>query len=346
MRRVALVLVVCGCEAAPLPEVSVEGVHVRVAMDAGLTLCGGTIDHMDAFAARAAAELGVAAPTGSERVTFYWLEDDEFVARSGCPHYGLACVRGGEAYSTEAPQNHEIFHVVAGPLGELPRFFTEGLATAYGGLGAESWLPSAVGPTLATIGARSSVAVDYRMAGAFTWFLIEEHGSVGVLAALTGLPWYFVAEEDVDEALRGWLGVTLADSVAAFEAEFAACADGAWMALLSECAGPEIAWDGVAVSEHRALDCAQADAVGPYYADDVVVFRTIEIREAGEYEITVLAEDDVAVSITPCESRCAVPMSVRAGDRWVVELAAGVHSLRLHGRALAPGSIGWSLRRR
>lgn len=335
--------VVCGVGCGGLPEVTAEGVHVVVAADPGLVPCGGALEHMDRHVAAVAEEFGVATPTGDDRVLLYWLEVEDFHVRAGCPAPSGGCVHDGVAYSVNMPDSHELVHVLARPLGRMAPYFREGLASAYEGFEVDR---GAGGSAIATLESESPWGVNYAMAGAFTRYLVEEFGAADVLAMLRALPWLSLEEEDLDGELRRRFGVTLAEVVAAFEAEYFACEDGVWRPLLGECAAPEIAWDGVEVGEHRVLACEQDDVVGPYVDDLAIVYRTLEIPQAGEYEVTVLMEEGTSLSFTPCATRCARTRGVQAGERRVFELAAGRYAWRVHGRALAPGSVGWSLRRR
>lgn len=48
---------------------------------------------------------------------------------------------------------------------------------------------------------------------------------------------------------------------------------------------------GVRFAEYRALACEQEDVVGPYGGSSAVVFRTLEVDEDGEYEVTMIGEN-------------------------------------------------------
>lgn len=143
----------------------------------------------------------------------------------------------------------------------------------------------------------------------------------------------------------------LADSVAAFERD-KPCDDEGVTAMLVECAAPEISWDGVRHAEYRTLACEQEDVVGPYGGDSMVVFRTLDVPEAGEYEVTVIAEDltggalGYGLYMTACGScRGRETEGVGTGRSVRMKLEAGVHSLRLFGPAREEASVGWSIER-
>lgn len=333
------------CAGCGLPDVTDPGVHVEVAADPGLRLCGGTVAHMDAFMAAVAGEFGFAAPTGDDRVTYYWLDTEDYYARSDCPVPSQGCARGTTAYSYVAPLNHELVHTLADRYGRAPPFFGEGLATAYQGLGlADAWDagPGAVGRTLE---ARASSEVDYRVAGAFVRHLVERHGVRDVLRVIDDLPRRVDAAR-VDRSFREILGASLADSVAGFEAARAACPDRSWTALLLECAAPEVAWDGVWLAEHRTLACDQEDVVGPYFGDMAIVFETVEVDEGGWFDVAAIAEGGAArVLLTPCGGCARGTATVADGAPSRVRLERGRYSVRLVGPALRDIGLGWSMAR-
>jgi hypothetical protein len=343
MRRWGLALVCAGCG---LPEVTVEGAHVRVAADAGLELCGGTLSHMDAFIAAAAAEFGVAAPTGGDRFTYYWVDEEDYYARTGCSYPSGGCARGREAFSYQAPLNHEFVHNLARDFGRAPPFFAEGLATAFEGLGAYDVWDGGEGAVWETLEAEESRDVDYLVAGAFVRFLVERHGVADVLRVIDELPRRASAGR-VDRALRELLNVSLEESVAAFEAARAACPGRVWTAMLLECAAPTVAWDGEWLAEHRELACAQEDVIGPYSGDTAIVFRTVAVERGGWFDVAAISEGGgVWVTLAPCGGGCG-------GATWAWSnseatrafLEPGLYSVRLMGPALREVSVGWSMLR-
>lgn len=326
-----------------LPEVVAEGVHVEVAADPGYALCGGTISHMDAFIVAVAAEFGVTAPTGEDRLEFFWVEED-YEARSPCPWESGGCTRGDRIFSRSAPHDHELVHALA-DFGWVPSFFNEGLAVAYGGIGYADEFDLGARSVYDTIEARDGLGVDYPMAGAFTWFLVERHGIAAILKVADDLP-HGVRTSRVDRSFREILGVSLADSVDDFEEAVAVCPDRQWRAMLLECSAPRMDWDGEWFAEHRSLACAQEDVVGPYGGDTAIIFKTIEVEEGGRFDVGVIAEGGSAqVAISLCGG-CVPTTWVRAGEGDTrVVLPSGRYVVRVVGPALADISVGWSLRR-
>lgn len=343
MRRPWALALGLGCS---LPDVDVEGVHVRVAADPGLVLCGGTLTHMDAFVARTAEELGIAAPTGDDRIEFFWLAAEEFASRSGCGPNTAGCAHVGTVYSRAAPLNHELVHALDWRAGGLPPFFEEGMATAFQGLGNGSGDSLMISPGVVEqyIEARTPMAVDYAMAGAFVRFLVEHHGMDRVVRMMERLSRRSTLAE-VDAAFQAELGVTLADSSGAFDLYRLMCPRDR-TAMLLECEAPEIAWDGVVFAEYRGLACEQDDVVGPFEGRGMMMLRTLEVREAGIYEVNAIADGGAfTVSLFDCGG-CGPRVAVRAGEGAAFELTEGLYSVRLHGSAVAPTDVGWQIRRR
>ncbi|WP_434421027.1 hypothetical protein [Nannocystis pusilla] len=330
-----------------LPEPTHHGAHVVIAADPGFELCGGTHAHMDAFVAALSAEFGLTPPTGDDRFTFYLLDADELHERNICPDEAAACASNGNSYNPYAPLDHELVHNVAGPLGDPLPLFSEGLAEAFEGLGdaapetgGRSFLPirDLVG---LTTGVQLIRAGGYSTAGAFTTYLIRRHGldaylrlyaAVGPLETARGL----------DDLFREELGVSLDDSISAFELTMARCTRQEGDAKLLECAAPELEWSGGRLLHHRSLGCDQDDAVGPYSQGSAVVFHTVTVPADGDYVVTVIGDDPRSrVDLQPCSICRDEGVGVAAGEPpRTVALAAGRHSLRLHGPASIRTSVG------
>ncbi len=347
MRSGVVLLLVAACS---WPEVTDEGVHVVVAADAGLEMCGGTLAHMDAFIASAAAEFGVTAPTGDDRITMYWVVED-FHERSPCkdPLSG-GCANGSSTWVSSIPANHEFVHNLTVPWGGSS-FFLEGIAVAYEGMGGSSAkLPRrAVSPLLPKTSSELLRTDDgYNTAGAFVAYLIETHGLdayrrvVGEIERRDGV-------EGVDAAFLAGFGSSRIDTIKAFDATRRSCPYGAFTAKLVECAAPTIAWDGDTASLHRSLACEQDDAIGPYGGDLAVVFYTLDVPAGGDYEISVIGDRESdstgienAVSLAHCGGcELVVDERIEAGESpTVFTLPAGRYALRLSGPAMTPTSIG------
>ncbi|MCY0989144.1 hypothetical protein OV203_18550 [Nannocystis sp. ILAH1] len=344
-RAPILALVFAAC--FDLPEPTHHGAHVVIAADPGYELCGGTVAHMDAFVAALSAAFSLAPPTADERFTFYLLDADEIHERHLCPVEATACASGGNSYNPYAPLNHEIVHNVAEALGDPLPLFSEGLAEAFEGLGdaapeagRRSFLPIRDLVGLIT-GVQLARAGGYSTAGAFTTHLVRRHGLDAYLRLYSAVGPLETAR-GVDELFREEFGVSLDDSVAAFELDMASCTRQGGDAKLLECAAPELEWSGRRLQHHRSIGCDQDDAVGPYSRDSAVVFYTVDVPADGDYVVTVLGDDPRGrVSLQPC-SICGgegVAVAVDEPQRSVA-LAAGRYSLRLHGPASIRTSVG------
>ena len=345
MNRTMLVpaLLTFGC--LDLPEVTESGVHVVVAADPGLELCAGSLTHMDEFVARMYDEFALrdAPPTGDDRFRFYWLEPEGFHERTGCPDVAHACARGGSSFTPTAPINHELVHNVSATFGRPLPFFTEGLAVAYEGLGAEdSEGPRGGGDVRSFIGLTTSVqliwAGGYGTAGAFTAHLIDRHG-LGAYMKMYATVGGLETIKGVDQIFRDTFGASLDATIRDFEARDD-CSEAGRDAKLIECSAPALEWDGDALTLHRSIACDQDDAVGPFSSNAVVIFHTFTVPEFGEYVIQVIG-DDTAVSVLPCTPCAGEGVRVEANEPpETVTLLPGRHSLRLHGSADTRASLG------
>lgn len=333
-----------------LPGVVDEGVHVVIAADPGLQLCGGAISHMDALVAALSAEFSLAPPIGDDRFTVYWLAPERFHDRTHCPREASACAYFGENYTPFAPHDHELVHNVAEAFGYPRPIFSEGIAVALDGLEDSSpGEPRAPGEVRGLLGLTTGVQLGrvggYSTAGAFTSFLVREHGLDAYLRMYVGVG-PLESEGGIDAIFREEFGVSLDDSIAAFEGE-PRCGEAGWDAKLLECAAPALAWEGDGVALHRAIACDQDDAVGPFASGSAIVYYTVEIPEAGDYEVAVIGDDaDNRVTLTPCTICGGEGVAVSAGEaRRTIALEAGRHALRLQGPADVRTSLGFRLRR-
>lgn len=335
--------------ACDLPDVTIEGTHVRIAADPGLELCAGSLAQMDDFIVRVSMEFGVDPPTGNERFLFYWLDEDGFYERSHCTAGHPGCERDGIIYSMSAPLNHEFVHMASHAFQHGPPFFNEGLAEAYEGLGSVRQAPTVRADDIGrSLYAERSHFVDYDAAAVFTSFLIARHGLDKYLAAYAALP-REPSAESIDKVFREILEVSLEQSITEFEATYRPCSEAENDAKLIECAAPELTWDGSVLVHFRRLACGQEDAVGPYSGEALVVFRTIVIPSSGLYKVKVIGdmpggaeEREGAISLVPCGGCGTGPSAVvpAGGDGATLSLTAGRHSLRFHGSSKISTGIG------
>lgn len=348
-----LALAACG-----LPDVDLEGQHVRLAMESGLTPCGDATGHMDRFMALVAAELGVSAPTDDDRVVYYWLHDGDFEARHLCSEGAAGCADSDTVYARSFPIDHELVHSLTARFGSMPLFFAEGLAVAYQlpppGYEVEAGVPDV--PIAEAIEARDGLHLDYDLydlAGAFVAFLIEREGVDAVVRAVSRMGWSNSARM-VSGVLAAELGASLDELAEEFDATRRGCSPSGYRRKLFECSAPEIAWDGALWAEHRTLDCDMDDVIGPFANDTLASYRTVTVPEDATYELTVIGDTapssgQSANAVTllrcgGCEGHIAETIAAgEASER--LSLTAGRYSLRFTGPAGAASGIGLRIER-
>ena len=213
-----LALLACG-----LPEVDLEGAHVRLAIDPGLTPCGDPTGHMDRFVQLTAAELGLTPPTGDRRISYYWLDRDNFDARSQCSKPGtVGCALGEDLiFARSFPIDHELVHSLAHAYGTVPALFGEGLAVAYevpapGNEDSPSLSDITVADALEEFQGLHLPSEHYSLAGAFVGFLIERDGVDALLRALAHMR-YTDGPRRVSNLLEAELGAPLEQLSREFE---------------------------------------------------------------------------------------------------------------------------------
>lgn len=352
MRRVLLCAALAGCN---LPDVQQEGAHVRLAADPGLALCGDVVGHMDRFIALLADELGRPPPTGRDRITYYLLRPGDFGERTICVADRGGCSVGGDVFATAGPADHELVHALTWDDGISAAFFLEGLAVAYEPplvesdyVDIEPVSPRAIADA---IGARERGWLPddlYFLAGAFTAFLIEKRGVAAYLRVYQRLQL-----EDgpglVSRVLAEELGATLPALAAEFDATRRDCPAIAFKRKLVECSAPELAWDGERLAEFRTLDCADADALGPFNAGTLVAHRTLVVPADASYTIAAVGDatgEDGGVANVVDLIRCGgcddfAWAQARAGAApTTVALTAGTYALRFRGPASAATGVG------
>lgn len=351
-RLLTLLLVLLACDR--LPEPHLEGQHIRLGASPGHEPCAGNLAHMDRFISLLAAELGVTPPTGDDRFTFYWLDQDDFLDLAPCPREVTACAVFGTVYSRAAMLDHELVHLL--DYGTAT-FFGEGFAVAYEGLGADvmGGLPPRVGRR-DIWGSLLSVlwfGVDYDDAGAFVAYLLDRHGLAKFQAALPRFP-MLASRAGIDRVFREQFGVSLEDSVADFMDGREACPHIAYDRKLMECDVPRIAWDGRHHAEYRRLAADEPDAVGPFGASDLMVLRGIDIPEDGTYDLDIIADlradsrppyTRPTLTLVGCGGCDDEPVFHAITGRQRVELRAGRHALRLHSSTAADIRVAWSITR-
>jgi len=351
MRHVlTAILMIAACTDPPLQA---ESQYVRLHHDGTRTACGGTLPAIDRFLADMHAELGLAG--APDVVDYYWTDQD--LVQDRCPRASSGCVesRSGDLYATLFPHTHELVHAAASPLGEAPSWFAEGLAMTYQGGDSDDI-------TFGSIDAFALIAIPvnlpsthYGQAGLWVRHLLDNYGAREVARFYEELPYLAGASRVADTFERRF-----GDSLLDVAAEFAERSDGCTLTGMSEnlweCGAPTLAWDADEIVVHRTLDCAQDDAVGPYDGDLTALFHTVDIAEAGLYELSfaaTLQTEDIAatgngLAFARCASTCEVGLyrTMNPGDRQVLALQPGLHYLEIVGPSTSATQVAFSLRRR
>ena len=352
VRLLSLLALLAACD--HLPEPSLEGEHVRIAVSPGLEPCAGNLAHMDLFVARMAAATGIPAPTGDDRFTYYWLTLEDFVDLSPCPREVAACAVFDTIYSREAVLDHELVHLFGF---DSSSFFAEGFAVAYEGLGGGVYDTR---PTMITsrdiwssLLAVLWFGLSYDDAGAFVAYLLDRHGLADFQAAMPHFP-LVPSRRGVDRVFQRYFGVSLADSVAEFTAERERCPHLAYDRKIMECDAPRIAWDGRHHAEYRRLAADEPDALGPFGRAGLLVLRSIDIPEDGTYELELVTDPHVGqshrsgyytLSVVGCGRCDDEPVVHEVTDITRLDLRAGRHALRLHGLTNVDIRVAWSITR-
>lgn len=348
-------LLLAGCG---LPDVDLEGAHVRLAMESGLTPCGDATGHMDRFVELVAAELGVSPPTGDDRVVYYWLHAGDFAARNLCGEGAAGCADSDTIYANSFPIDHELVHSLTARFGSMPLFFAEGLAVAYQ-LPAPGYEDDAALADISiaeAIEAREGTHLEYELyalAGAFVAFLIEREGVDAAVGAISEMGW-LNSSSAVSDVLAAELGASLDELAAEFEATRRRCSPSGYRRKLFECSAPEIAWDGALWAGHRTMDCDMDDVIGPFASDTLASYRTITVPADAMYELTVIGDSAPgsgqsanAVTLLRCGGCDGhIEETISAGEASVrLPLTAGRYSLRFTGPVGAASGVGLRVER-
>ena len=326
----------------------VRGRQVVVEADAGLEMCGGTLEHMDRFVERFAAELGLPL-TDEPWIDFRWLTPEHFAARNPCG--GMpACALVRTVVASEIPHEHELVHSAASDLGLAHPFFVEGLAMAFEG-GTRDARPTDDEPVeggLEVERVLEALRADYMwlpgeyylLAGAFTRYLIDRFG-LRLHLEFYRRTWYGDSYRALAREFAAVFGATIEGVVLDFEAGRADCPYSGWRYKLLECEAPEVAWDGDRLARNFALDCDDAAAVGAVGVE-VRTTHSFEVAAAGRFRVELRERDGVRLTLGSCGG-CERPVLARlraADGPQELELPAGRYFLRAEAAAVEPVTFG------
>lgn len=282
-----------------MPETEVvRGELVDYHYSPELRLCGGTVAAYDAAARRATDLLGLRLEA-LERAQYYWLteadyasfwgEDSPCSARPGC-----AIKRRSAGRMPMLP--HEIVHTIANQMNRsaapfLSEGFAEAVTDSIGPRGEEDPRPyMTLGQTEIEDG------TGYWVASRFVSYLLQVHGAERFARLYRDVP-RRPELADWDRGVRASYGVSLDELVETYLAATECSADVPPMPRL-ECDAPAIAPDPAGnFAWTGSLDCDDPEVIGgmqppgePIELGDTLLElrRTLEIVEAGEYEIAAM----------------------------------------------------------
>jgi hypothetical protein len=330
----------------------VSGRQVRVEADAGLEMCAGTVEHMDRFVERFAAELGLPL-TDEPWIDYRWMEWQRFLERNPCG--GMpACALIRTVYSSEIPHEHELVHAAASDLGLAHPFFVEGLATAFeGNLRADELT---LGEVDGTTGEEEDAWPDvvavlregymwlpgdyYEVAGAFTRYLIDRFG-LRMYLEYYRRTWWGDSYAALDRDFQAVFGEPLAAAAADFKATRSDCGVAGYRFKLLECEAPELEWDGRRLARYFTIDCEDAAAFGQAGAS-VRLVHSLEVPAGGRYRVELRGGRDTSVTLGSCGGceRQAIARVSGATRVREVELPAGRYFLRAETGSAEPMTFG------
>lgn len=349
MRRFGLLLALMACT---LPEPTLFGEHVQIAVDPELTPCGDLVGHMDAYVAWLAGVWGVPPPSGDEVINYYWLDHAGFAARTICVADAGGCSIDGDVYATMAPLDHELVHALALRFGLPPSFFIEGLAVAYQAPPYTTHIdPATAADVLAAFETHEFgflPAELYPLAGAFVAFVIERHGIAKFLAVYSQLR-FLDGRGRVSRVFSAVFGESFEEAAAAFERENVRhCGAAGFDIARFECEAPVLAWDGEVLGEFVTLSCDVDGVIGPFDGDTLLLVRTLDVPADGYYELGIVG-DAIAggrgtsniVELIHC-GRCEdfTAVTVAGAGPVVHRLSAGRYTVHLYGPAHEASGIG------
>jgi hypothetical protein len=271
--------------------------------------CAGTFEYFDAYCGMLAKEFGVDDPLG----TFRWSSRARFQAGDLPCKPGWACVRSGEAYSPDLPDEHEVVHLANHAVVRCPSVLSEGLAVYY-----DTQRTGSASGDLDLLSARLTApdvtlpAREYAIAGRFAAFLVHEFGLAAVLdvCSTTGRNPDAAA---LSSAMEEILGAPAAELVAQLAVEPDECNEiRRYQARLYACDEDPLAPHAGIVEPNTdfertyALGCEQEASIGS--VDGTVRYiHQIEFAEADSYRIYVHYADAsmlVAPPVVAVLGRC------------------------------------------
>lgn len=364
---IPVMLLLSGAACSPPFDLPIiwEGENVRVGSDGDLEAwCPGTMLRMDAYTGAIKDVMDV---RDDLVVDFFLLENhlDEYPIEGCRRHDALGCALGGDAYSREMPNDHELVHAVRNAAGGSPAAIEEGAASYWGGLlasgddGSGSGEGVPLGDALAAGAAGQMKLADYERMANFTSYLVHEWGPEAN-AELLRRTSAQTGQGGLESAFEQVFGDPLDVVATEYAASWPWCSREAMRSPFFDCAGEAIpVCDGEAAEqpfpEFWWLD--EAFEVDVSCDDDHVVgvraewvWRdvVIDVRAGGEHAVGGLTDgaDDLEITLKRCDTECsrAEPVELSSSSLGtpldVVELQPGHHVIRIAARGPIAGPIG------
>lgn len=343
-----------------LDTYEVAGRQVRVEADAELEMCAGTLEHMDRFVERFAAEVGIVLP-GEPWIHYNWLTPTRMIDEGRCSG-AFACAGLATVWAPAIPVDHELVHAAIAHVSLPHSFFIEGLAEAFSleriGTSATYWTPplrddrdeeeeeEAAPPDVVSVlrATRSQLeGRHYALAGSFTRYLIDRFGMKRMFELYQRSVWG-ESVRMTETKFEAVFGAPLSAVSADFVVAHADCDELDYPLKTLECEAPELEWDGARWAGYVPLDCADPQAIGR--VGNFEIHRTLTVPADATYRVAVRSSGASIVigSCGGCERQATASAGLFSSEQ-IASLPAGRYYVRLGSTADAPIDAGFVVER-
>ena len=290
----------CNDERDP-PPIVWEGEHLRFGTDADeSTLCAGTLPYLDGVAGH----LGEVFGRPGTKVDYYWLPEGP---QPFCRDGSEGCGDEHGVFTQYTIHQHELVHAVRAP-STLYLPLEEGLAEAYG----DDWdrfvVSGDVNELLSNPSDGYIPGPGYGLAGHFVSYLEAAHG-LEKLTELDAATNYESSFTQAEAAFERVYGRSLADEIAAYEAEYPRCdtrsfRDKAFDCSLNVVAAPTEIDETLDMT--ISMSCDDPAVLGPRLGERWTTV-TLDVTVEGSYHIVVVPVDNLGlelIRITRCDISC------------------------------------------
>lgn len=286
----ALALASVACQDDDAPQVVEIGQLAVASYDE--PLCGGDILRIEKAIVHAEEILAVSVDEPIPVYLYDRISDYEQSIAGRCRSGSAGCFVNGEVHTLWQALEHELVHAVARPTGFPALFWDEGIAEAL-----SSRTERGNADIMSNLKLPAGQLPDYRTAGHFVRWLLEEHGAEGIQR---------LAREEPFSAAYGF---ELSDAIADYEA------NGPWSyPHWDPCRGESLSPTGPDQwSVEVEIDCADP-ASTVRYSLGVGAMRTVDIERAGTYRLMLHGGHSLNVVACQLELREEAPDSDFAGD--------------------------------